>query len=106
MPEITQAEADLFKVLKGNTNEDTPGPWIQRAFDSLAIAQGNAALLDQVMAIADANFLEAADAIRGGKADAGREQCAREWAAQQVGYYARIAFNDRVRAAREKLAKP
>lgn len=36
------------KVFRANVNEDTPGPWIQRAFDALSVAQGNADLVDRL----------------------------------------------------------
>lgn len=42
------------KVFRANSDEDTPGPWIQRAFDALAVAQGNADVVVRLTAAAEA----------------------------------------------------
>jgi hypothetical protein len=57
---LTEDEAAELELLRRNDKEDTPGPWIQRAFDALAIAKGNAArtellegAIDQLLHVID-----------------------------------------------------
>ncbi len=62
--------------------------------------------MDELAARIDRRLDETADSIRGGKVDAGRDQCSREWAAQQVGYYARAAIHDELDRWRRAWADP
>lgn len=46
MPTLTEDERAELVLLRRNANEDTPGPWIQRAFDALGTAKANAARVE------------------------------------------------------------
>lgn len=62
--------------------------------------------IDAVVALANEAFATAASSLRGDVPDAGHEMCRREWAAQQVGYYARSWFNDKVAALPSRPSSP
>jgi hypothetical protein len=71
----------------------------QEAADTSGLREALDAMAVEVIGL----LAEAASSIRGGVADAGREQCAREWAAQQVGYYASSAVGEAIGRHRERI---